>query len=218
VSAAAPIDVRDMAIIHRTFRATYEESASLVRRAPTPSPERVTFLADHISFGVSMLHHHHESEDRLLFPKLIARAPEQATMTQEVADEHKLVGSAVDEVGRACSDWRAQPSEESGEALAASLDHLNGVLEQHLDDEETRVVPLAAVTLTQEEWHEIGEQARAGIPRDRMSVAFGMVLEPLDDADRAYMKGYLPAPVRLLFPLLIQRPWTKYSTTLRTGT
>jgi hypothetical protein len=28
----------------------------------------------------------------------------------------------------------------------------------------------------------------------------------------------LPAPVRVLYPLLIERPWNKYAATLRTGT
>jgi hypothetical protein len=37
MSKEQPIDVRDMAIIHRTFRAGYAEAAQLVRTAPTPS-------------------------------------------------------------------------------------------------------------------------------------------------------------------------------------
>jgi hypothetical protein len=45
-----------------------------------------------------------------------------------------------------------------------------------------------------------------------------MLLEPLNESDRDYMKAQLPAPVRLLYGFLIQRPWTKYATTLRTGT
>ena len=81
---AQPIDVRDMAIIHRTFRAGYTESAQLVRALPAPSPGRVTFLADHIDFGIAMLHVHHEDEDALLYPKLIERVPEQAPMTEQV--------------------------------------------------------------------------------------------------------------------------------------
>jgi hypothetical protein len=52
MTATQPIDVRDMAIVHRTFRKAYDESAQLVRAAPTPSPERVTFLADHIDFAI----------------------------------------------------------------------------------------------------------------------------------------------------------------------
>jgi hemerythrin-like domain-containing protein len=218
MSAAEPIDVRDMKIVHETFRRAYDESAQLVRANPTPSSERVTFLADHIDFGIGMLHHHHESEDELLYPLLVERVPEQAAMTTEVEHQHKEVTSAIEAASAACATWRQQPSAETGESLAAALNNLNTILRPHLDDEESKIVPLAAVTLTQKEWTAMGEHSRAAIPRDRMPVAFGMLLEPLDESDRAYMKSELPAPVRLLFPLLIQRPWNKYKDTLRNGT
>jgi len=218
MSAEQPIDVREMAIVHRTFRNAYDESARLVRANPTPSAQRVTFLADHIDFGVGMLHSHHESEDELLYPVLIARVPEQAERTERVEHEHQLVAGAIEAATGACAAWRTQPTAETGEALATALDELNATLQPHLDDEERDVVPLAAVTLTKAEWDALGEHSRAAIPRDRMAVAFGMLLEPLDESDREYMKRQLPAPVRLLFPLLIQRPWTKYATTLRHGT
>src|SRR5215471_3866019 len=213
-----PIDVRDMAIIHRTFRNVYEESARLVRAAPTPSPGRVTFLADHIDFAIAALHHHHEDEDQLLYPKLIERVPEQAPMTEHVEHEHQLISTALDAASAACAAWRRRPSAETGEALAASLDHLNEVVQPHLDDEEQKVVPLAAVTLTQEEWDEMGKQGSAWIPRNKRGIAFGMILDPLSEADRAVMMRVLPAPVRMLYPILIGRPWKKYASTLRNGT
>jgi len=103
-------------------------------------------------------------------------------------------------------------------ALAAALDHLNTVVEPHLDDEEQKVVPLAAVTLTQQEWDEMGKQGAAWIPRSKRGIAFGMMLEPLGEADRAFMMRHLPAPVRMLYPFLIERPWKKYASTLRNGT
>jgi Hemerythrin HHE cation binding domain len=218
MSKAQPIDVRDMAIIHRTFRNAYTESARLVRAAPAPSPGRVTFLADHIDFGIAMLHVHHEGEDELLYPKLIQRVPEQAAMTEQVDHEHQLIKTALDEAAAACAAWRGRPSADTGEALAASLDHLNSVVQPHLDDEEQKVVPLAAVTLTQQEWDAMGKHGVAQIPRNKRGVAFGMILEPLSQADRAYMMKILPAPVRMLYPILIERPWKKYAATLRTGT
>ena len=218
MSTAQPIDVRDMAIVHRTFRNAYEESAKLVRAAPSPSPGRVTFLADHIDFGIAALHHHHEGEDELLYPKLIQRVPEQAPMTEQVEHEHLAIKTALEAASAACSAWRQQPSAETGEALAAALDHLNAVVQLHLDDEENKVVPLAAVTFTQQEWDAIGKHGVAWIPRNKRGIAFGMILEPLGDADRAYMMRSLPAPVRMLYPFLIERPWKKYASTLRTGT
>ena len=218
MSKAQPIDVRDMAIIHRTFRNMYNESARLVRAAPAPSSGRVSFLADHIDFGIAMLHVHHEDEDELLDPKLIQRVPEQAPMTEQVDQEHQLIKTALDEAAAACAAWRGRPSADTGEALAASLDHLNSVVQPHLDDEEQKVVPLAAVTLTQQEWDAMGKHGVAQIPRNKRGVAFGMILEPLSQADRAYMMKTLPAPVRMLYPILIERPWKKYAATLRTGT
>jgi hemerythrin-like domain-containing protein len=218
MSMTQPIDVRDMAIVHHTFRNVYEESARLVRASPVPSPGRVTFLADHIDFALAALHHHHEGEDELLYPKLIKRVPEQAPMTEQVEHEHELIKTALEAASAACSAWRKRPSAETGEALAAALDQLNEAVQPHLDDEEQKVVPLAAVTFTQQEWDEMGRHGAAWIPRDKRGIAFGMMLEPLSQADRAHMMRHLPAPVRVLYPLLIERPWKRYAATLRNGT
>jgi Hemerythrin HHE cation binding domain len=215
---AQPIEVRDMAIVHRTFRQAYDESARLVRAAPVPSPGRVTFLADHIDFAIAALYHHHEDEDELLYPKLIERVPEQAPMTEQVEHEHQLIKTALEAASTACAAWRERPSAETGEALAASLENLNAVVQPHLDDEEQKVVPLAAVTLTQQEWDAMGKRGADWIPRNKRGIAFGMILEPLGEADRAFMMRSLPAPARMLAPFLIERPWKKYAATLRNGT
>lgn len=207
-----------MAIVHKTFRRAFEESAQLVRANPTPSAQRVVFLADHIDFVIGVLHHHHESEDLLLYPLLAERAPEQLAMVDEVGHQHVEVNGAIDAVTKSCAAWRIAPSADTAKGLAAALDDLNTVLQPHLDDEEQKVVPLAAVTLTKEEWTTMGDHATDAIPKNKLPVAFGLLLEPLNDTDKAYMKGHLPTPVRLLFPLLIQRPWDKYAQELRYGT
>jgi hypothetical protein len=54
--------------------------------------------------------------------------------------------------------------------------------------------------------------------QQQAGIAFGMMLEPLGEADRAFMMRHLPAPVRMLYPFLVDRPWKKYASTLRNGT
>ena len=39
MSAQQPIEVRDMAIVHRTFRAAYDEAARLVSGESSPTPQ-----------------------------------------------------------------------------------------------------------------------------------------------------------------------------------
>ena len=56
------------------------------------------------------------------------------------------------------------------------------------------------------------------MPSNKRGIAFGMMLEPLGEADRAFMMRHLPTPVRMLYPFLVDRPWKKYASTLRNGT
>ncbi len=52
--------------------------------------------------------------------------------------------------------------------LADTLDTLYAHLAEHLDAEEERLLPIAARTLTHEEWHAIGERARRQTPRSEL--------------------------------------------------
>jgi hemerythrin-like domain-containing protein len=217
MSAAEPIEVRDMRIIHRTFRTAFIEAAALVRAAPTPSSERVTFLADHIEFVLAILHAHHHGEDLLLYPLLMERVPGQAEEAARVEHEHVVIAGRIDVVSAAGAAWRAAPDVKRAEALAVSLDELNAALEQHLDDEEAEMVPLAAVTLTQEEWDALGHHSRGEIPPERMPIALGMICDPLDDDDRAFMLMHLPPPVTENYAQMIDAPWRAYAETLRHG-
>ena len=209
------IEVADMAIVHATFRASYDESARLVRAETDPAPRRVTFLADHIDLGLFMLHNHHESEDLLLWPLLLKRAPDETASIQRVADEHKDVAVAVNRAAAACSAWRSRPGATERDELADSLVELNVVLQHHLDDEEQYAVPLAARTLTQGEWNAIGAHSRGAIPADKRFIVFGMLLEPLSPADRNYMLSEVPGPVKLLWRFVGQRQWNSYAAKLR---
>ena len=91
MTTQTPIEVRDMGIVHRTLRTTFDESARLVRAASDPTPERVAFLASHIALTLDLLHVHHSGEDECLWPVLVERAPAEAEMVRGVADQHSQV-------------------------------------------------------------------------------------------------------------------------------
>jgi hypothetical protein len=72
----------------------------------------------------------------------------------------------------------------------------------HLDDEERRVLPLAARHLTQEEWAAIGKAGVAKMTRAQLPLMFGLIMEDATADERAEMLGVLPAPIRL-----VMRTW-----------
>ena len=77
--------------------------------------------------------------------------------------------------------------------------------------------PVAGSVLTQSEWDEMGEHARTGIqearkelPRDVMAIQFGLMIATIPEDERpAWMKQNLPAPVRLLYTLLLKRRYER---------
>ena len=215
MTTQTPIEVRDMGIVHRTLRTTFDESAGLVRAASDPTPERVAFLASHIALTLDLLHLHHSGEDEKLWPILVERAPAEADMVRGVADQHSEVDSAIQDVRKLVDAWRQSPDAATQGALADSLEGLTTTLGAHLDDEERLVVPLAAVTMTQDEWNAIGEHARSSIPQEQIFLVFGMLLEPLDADERAFMLAPLPPPVRELWNTVGEPGWEQYSAQLR---
>ena len=57
-------------------------------------------LADAFAVTVQMLHEHHETEDELIFPELIERAPAFAGVVMTLSLEHVDVDDTVDDINR----------------------------------------------------------------------------------------------------------------------
>jgi iron-sulfur cluster repair protein YtfE (RIC family) len=74
--------------MQRRATALPAESAA---RASAPV-EAVTELRD---FVVAMLRHHHESEDRHLWPLILEKAPELAGPFADLSDEHEQLDAAL---------------------------------------------------------------------------------------------------------------------------
>lgn len=77
ISADTTTDTRDMLVVHTALRREFRRAPDLVRAATsaasadTGACERV---ADHVAWLLGFLHHHHDGEDRLLWPLLRDRA------------------------------------------------------------------------------------------------------------------------------------------------
>ena len=94
---------------------------------------------------------------------------------------------------------------------------MRDTLFRHLRPEEDDIVPVAASVLTQSEWDELGEHANAAIqnsrkelPRDVMAIQLGLMLATVPPGERsAWAKANLPAPVRVLYSLLLKRRYER---------
>ncbi|MFI7699228.1 hemerythrin domain-containing protein [Nonomuraea sp. NPDC049480] len=206
------IDVRMMRVAHSSFRRELGLSPAAVRAVAAGDRRRTSIVAGHADLFLSLLHHHHSIEDELLWGALLERVPgELAPLVHVMQSQHEQVAELLDQAQAALGTWRRTASTPDGEALAAILSSLCTVLFEHLDAEETHLLPIMARHITAEEWEEFTVQGMSSIPKRLMFLGFGMMLYEGDPEVIAIEMRKLPAPLRRLLPPLGRRAFRRYA-------
>ncbi|WP_241384479.1 hemerythrin domain-containing protein [Rhodococcus sp. CH91] len=92
---------------------------------------------------MNFLHHHHEAEERGLYPLVARRNPRATDLVERMNADHRRIEPAVATVENAAGDLgTGLPG--SGEALTTALTRLSDVLLPHLELEEREMMPTLA--------------------------------------------------------------------------
>lgn len=195
------VDTWEMVVIHRMFRREFGLLPGLIRRVADGDRQRAAVVADHLAFLTDGLHHHHTTEDELLWPKLLERVGElDGELVRRMEAQHETVAVLVARAGELIPRWRAEAGATTGEELANVFEKLTVALNEHLSDEEQEILPLCSTNLTQAEWDALGERGSEGIPKgSRAFVALGAILADATPAERAMFLGKLPVPARVMW-------------------
>ncbi|MDN3029662.1 hemerythrin domain-containing protein [Streptomyces sp. S.PB5] len=205
-------DVRDMLVVHEAFRQNYSRLPELIRSVSPGDVERAAVVADHAQLIEEFLHLHHKGEDELLWPKLLERAGDRLGGTVALLEsQHEEIAALLAESAQRLAIWREQPSAESGEPLADSLERLGGLLTEHLGIEEKDVLPLVPDHVTEKEWHELGDHAINALPKNRLPVVFGMLASLADPEVVKLMLSSAPLVPRLIMPVLGPKAYARHA-------
>ena len=204
------LDTGEMPTVHTFFRRELRLAGAAVRRVPVGDVHRARVVADHLEYVGRALHHHHTSEDELVWPLLLERVPQElAPIVELMQSQHERVDTLLQEADAAAAAWRTAAGKVEREHLAAVHDTLSATLAEHLDAEEQRLLPIAARCLSQAEWDAVGVRARAGTRRGEQLLTFGMIQHDGDPVIVARMLSGAPAPVRRVFPALARRAFRR---------
>ena len=222
---AVGCDTADLIQVHRIFRWLYRELPGRIRDVDDGDVGRAAIIADYASMDFYALHLHHETEDVVLWDRLVDRSPGCAPHVELMKAQHAEVAAELAEVEPLLDPWRTNADAASREQLAAGVERIRDTLIAHLGREEEEIVPVAGAVLTQSEWDEMGEHARTGIqkskgdmPRDVMAIQLGLMLATVPADERPeWIKENLPAPIRLLYSLLLKRRYERAMDELYNG-
>ncbi|SEE85717.1 Hemerythrin HHE cation binding domain-containing protein [Streptomyces sp. 3213] len=196
----------EMIVVHRVFRRESAYLPRLVRAVPDGDTARATKVAEHLREYVAGLHSHHSVEDELIWPHLQNRAPD-ARLVARMEEQHQRIDVSLTVVTEWTAAWERAADTVAGEELALALEQHSAVLLEHLDDEEQLVLPLVAEHLSVEEWDLVGRRGLERIPRNRLLIALGAILEDATPEEQAYFLGRTPLVGRLLWKAVGRRQY-----------
>lgn len=212
-TTAAPLtDTRVMNTLHTFFRREHRLAGGLLRAVDAGDTRRSQVVGRHLDFLARALHHHHTIEDRLLWPLLLERVPQDLEPVVHLMEsQHERVDGLIEEIGTLLPGWTRDADPATGHRLADLFDTLYVHLVEHLDAEEERLLPIAARCMTQAEWDAMGETARREAPRSESLLALGMFQHDGDPEVFALMLADAPPPVRWLLPRLARRAFRRHA-------
>ncbi|MFF9364979.1 hemerythrin domain-containing protein [Streptomyces griseoluteus] len=205
-----PADSRDMYAVHTMFRREFGVLPALIRGVSAHDRARTQIVADHVALLVDLLHAHHRSEDDHCWPKLASRGPEDvAPIVELMRSQHQVVDAALQTMEQRTALWRASSSAADRDALADCIDDVLPPLCEHLDAEEQKMLPLIDRYLTADEWAEVGNKGLGNVPRTKVPVLFGMLLQEASDQHRALFREAITPPVFAMMsrvgPIVLKR-------------
>lgn len=208
-------DTTEMASVHRVFRNALSDAPQLIGSAARDS-DRAEMVATYYENVLALLHGHHDGEDALLTPRLIARAtPEEAAEAARISGQHADVLGDIAAAEAGIAAFRADPAGDAGPSLAAALAVLNASLVQHLDEEELIAMPIAAKYINVAEWGELPAHGLSTFTGDKVWLIIGLIREQMTPAQIADMDAHLPPPVAEFWVSTGQQQFTDFLDVLR---
>lgn len=213
-TAALPF-THEMVVVHKYFRREFAQGPGWVRRVPAGDTKQAQLVYTHMKKAFELLHHHHEGEDLNLWPLLRQRAPEHAALLDAMEAQHRGIDPALERAEASGASWAATGDPEHRDAFAAAIEEFCTLLLVHLDQEESDILPLAQVHLSEEEWSQLGKHAVATTPKADLIKGLGGILEDATPDERAQMLAVVPAVPKLLYTAFGKRAYVKEATAVR---
>lgn len=135
---------------------------------------------------------HHPKESDLLFPRVVAKAPEAMPIIQRLEQDHIRSELAVRELQHLLLAWELLGDSRRDLFMDTIKSYLDGYM-QHIQAEEREVMPLAQRCLDAEDWAVLD----AAFAQNRDPLGEGEQRDPIYDRLFQSILTHAPAPIGL---------------------
>lgn len=126
----------------------------------TCTPRRARAVARYVNLLCDSVHHHHTTEDQILWPVIEASAGGSVDLT-ELTEDHAALDPRLDRLRALAAGFRLNVGDkESAAPLAAGLTELHGLLHEHIADEEREIFPVIRQYVSVDDWAAVEKAAQ----------------------------------------------------------
>jgi hemerythrin-like domain-containing protein len=184
----ATIETRLVHDVHRYATSLLAETAA---RPSVP----IAALAELRDFVVTMVRHHHESEDGGLWPRVAEVAPELTDELARLRDEHHQLDAELDALAAGVLGDGVDRSGVTASAVA-----VRDRVHRHLEHEEPILFPVLRTRLPEEEWDAFSREVVATSPPTAAPLVLAFLDRVGTPAEVDVVLLNLPEPARALVP------------------
>ena len=185
-------DTSDMLAVHQVFRTALGSAPELIGAAA--DAERVGLVGTYYANVLHFLEGHHEGEDLLIWPRLLARCPADAASVERISAQHHRVTPALQRSMTLVGPWAETADPARGQELVDALALLFETLVPHLDEEERYILPLCGAHLSPPEWGELPAHGLGTFRGDKIWLILGLIRENMTQHQRDEMLAHMPPP------------------------
>jgi hemerythrin-like domain-containing protein len=204
-----------MLAVHRAFRREFALLPRMVRSVRAGDSVRAAVIAAHARDLLAALEHHHDGEDALIWPRLRASGEVPQALMYLMETQHEALTDLLALTRQSLTRWAPTAAASHRDQLTLVLDNLHLALDEHLEDEERSLLPIAARMLTPAEWTQVGAREVEPLPKARQLARLGALLETATAAEQADILRSVSRSTRVGYFLIGARRYERRCAQLR---
>jgi len=205
--AEGPLDHTGMYVMHHAFRRDLARFVAAATATPLGEPDTWAALSARWGRFTHVLHEHHHAEDTYYWPVLdtavwLRGSEADRAEVAAMSDEHAEIDPALTTLTSAWSAMAEHPCDDHRHALEIRLAGLRELLGEHLEHEETVVLPLVQRVMTEDEMAGVEREIQKGYRLRDTAFMIGWVTDGLPPAALERFFTFSGAPFKLLYAVV----------------
>lgn len=204
--------------MHRAIRSDMVKMEAAANKLYQRGAEYAGKLQKWFEFFWAMVEEHHTGEDDDLFPKIAKRDINFTAQLEIMERDHKEIHEMVNNIGAdlgRIQNLQGEAYEAACRQLAALVTRFRLTMSDHLDREESLVVPSIANHFPVAEQQAMEKEVTKRMPRKFMTMAFPWIASSMTDEEVATIMKTFPLIIQLLFKYSWKKKYAKFTAVFR---